>query len=50
MDRCTFVTTVLGQQVSLTAAQTFVRRLIELYGKPLDAPVGSLTARFPAAL
>jgi AraC family transcriptional regulator of adaptative response / DNA-3-methyladenine glycosylase II len=43
------VRTVLAQQVSLAAAHTFARRLVETYGKPLDAPVGSLTARFPTA-
>jgi AraC family transcriptional regulator of adaptative response / DNA-3-methyladenine glycosylase II len=43
------VTTVLAQQVSLRAAQTFAKRLVAAYGKPLDAPSGSLTARFPTA-
>ena len=43
------VRTVLAQQVSLTSAHTFARRLVEAYGKPLDAPVGSLTSRFPSA-
>jgi AraC family transcriptional regulator of adaptative response / DNA-3-methyladenine glycosylase II len=43
------VRTVLAQQVSLTSAHTFARRLVETYGKPLDAPVGSLTSRFPSA-
>jgi AraC family transcriptional regulator of adaptative response / DNA-3-methyladenine glycosylase II len=43
------VVTVLAQQVSLAAAQTFARRLVDAYGKPLDSPIGSLTARFPAA-
>jgi AraC family transcriptional regulator of adaptative response / DNA-3-methyladenine glycosylase II len=41
--------TVLAQQVSLAAAHTFARRLVEAYGKPLDAPSGTLTARFPTA-
>ena len=41
--------TVLAQQVSLSSAHTFARRLVEAYGKPLDAPVGSLTTRFPTA-
>ena len=43
------VVTVLAQQVSLAAARTFARRLVEMYGKPLDSPDGSLTARFPTA-
>jgi AraC family transcriptional regulator of adaptative response / DNA-3-methyladenine glycosylase II len=43
------VRTVLAQQVSVASAHTFARRLVETYGKPLDAPSGSLTARFPTA-
>jgi AraC family transcriptional regulator of adaptative response / DNA-3-methyladenine glycosylase II len=43
------VRTVLGQQVSVAAAHTFTRRLVEAYGKPLDAPSGTLTACFPTA-
>jgi AraC family transcriptional regulator, regulatory protein of adaptative response / DNA-3-methyladenine glycosylase II len=43
------VRTVLAQQVSLASAHTFARRLVDAYGKPLDAPVGSLTACFPTA-
>ena len=43
------VRTVLAQQVSLTAAHTFARRLVDAYGKPLDAPSGTLTACFPTA-
>jgi AraC family transcriptional regulator, regulatory protein of adaptative response / DNA-3-methyladenine glycosylase II len=43
------VRTVLAQQVSLASAHTFARRLVDTYGKPLDTPVGSLTARFPSA-
>jgi AraC family transcriptional regulator of adaptative response / DNA-3-methyladenine glycosylase II len=41
--------TILAQQVSLAAAHTFARRIVAAYGKPLDAPVGSLTARFPTS-
>ncbi len=41
--------TILAQQVSLRAAHTFAGRLVATYGKPLDAPVGTLTHRFPAA-
>jgi AraC family transcriptional regulator, regulatory protein of adaptative response / DNA-3-methyladenine glycosylase II len=43
------VVTVLAQQVSVAAAHTFARRLVDAYGKPLDAPSGSLTARFPTS-
>jgi AraC family transcriptional regulator of adaptative response / DNA-3-methyladenine glycosylase II len=43
------VRTVLGQQVSVKAAHTFGQRLVEAYGKPLDAPDGGLTTRFPTA-
>ncbi|MBV9870799.1 MAG: DNA-3-methyladenine glycosylase 2 family protein [Frankiaceae bacterium] len=41
--------TILAQQVSVAAARTFAHRLVEAYGKPLDAPIGTLTARFPSA-
>lgn len=43
------VRTVLAQQVSVASAHTFARRLVDAYGKPLDAPAGTLTARFPSA-
>jgi AraC family transcriptional regulator, regulatory protein of adaptative response / DNA-3-methyladenine glycosylase II len=43
------VRTVLGQQVSVKAAHTFGQRLVETYGKPLDAPDGGLTTRFPTS-
>ncbi|HVV77117.1 MAG TPA: Ada metal-binding domain-containing protein [Mycobacteriales bacterium] len=43
------VRTILAQQVSLRAANTFASRLVVAYGKPLDAPIGSLTHRFPDA-
>ncbi|HVS69382.1 MAG TPA: AlkA N-terminal domain-containing protein, partial [Mycobacteriales bacterium] len=43
------VRTILAQQVSLRAAHTFANRLLTAYGKPLDAPVGTLTHRFPTA-
>jgi AraC family transcriptional regulator of adaptative response / DNA-3-methyladenine glycosylase II len=43
------VRTILAQQVSLRAAHTFASRLVETYGKPLDAAVGTLTHRFPSA-
>jgi AraC family transcriptional regulator of adaptative response / DNA-3-methyladenine glycosylase II len=41
--------TILAQQVSLRAAHTFAQRIVTAYGKPLDAPSGSLTARFPTS-
>jgi AraC family transcriptional regulator of adaptative response / DNA-3-methyladenine glycosylase II len=43
------VVTVLAQQVSVAAAHTFARRLVLAYGKPLDAPTGALTSRFPTS-
>jgi AraC family transcriptional regulator of adaptative response / DNA-3-methyladenine glycosylase II len=33
----------------VASAGTFARRIIEAYGKPLDAPVGTLTSRFPTS-
>jgi AraC family transcriptional regulator, regulatory protein of adaptative response / DNA-3-methyladenine glycosylase II len=41
--------TVLAQQVSVASAHTFAGRIVAAYGKPLDAPSGTLTARFPTA-
>ncbi|HEY8339881.1 MAG TPA: AlkA N-terminal domain-containing protein [Egibacteraceae bacterium] len=43
---------VVGQQVSVAAARTIAARLVARYGKPLDAPDGTITHRFcdPAAL
>ncbi len=38
---------VLGQHVSVAAARTVAARLVQAYGKPLDAPVGSVTHEFP---
>ena len=43
------VITILAQQVSVAAAHTFARRLVDSYGKPLDARSGSLTRCFPTA-
>jgi AraC family transcriptional regulator of adaptative response / DNA-3-methyladenine glycosylase II len=43
------VRTIVAQQVSLRAAHTFAHRLVAAYGKPLDAPVGTLTHRFPTS-
>lgn len=41
--------TILAQQVSLRAANTFASRLTKAYGKPLDAHTATLTHRFPTA-
>ena len=43
------VRTVLGQQVSVAAAQTFAGRMVRTHGDPLPAPSGSLTHTFPTA-
>ena len=43
------VRAVLGQQVSVRAAQTFAARLVQRCGKPLTAPHGTLTHEFPTA-
>jgi AraC family transcriptional regulator, regulatory protein of adaptative response / DNA-3-methyladenine glycosylase II len=42
------VRAVLGQQVSLAAARTLARRLVQACGPPLAAPDGALTHVFPA--
>src|ERR1700712_3340262 len=39
---------VLGQQVSVKAARTHARRLVEAYGSPLQDANGALTHVFPA--
>jgi AraC family transcriptional regulator of adaptative response / DNA-3-methyladenine glycosylase II len=41
------VRAVLGQQVSLAAARTVARRLVEACGAPLATPDGALTHAFP---
>jgi AraC family transcriptional regulator, regulatory protein of adaptative response / DNA-3-methyladenine glycosylase II len=40
---------VLGQQISVLAARTVAGRLVAEHGKPLDAPVGTVTHAFPTA-
>ncbi len=40
---------VIGQQVSVAGARTISARLAHRIGKPLDAPSGSITHRFPDA-
>ncbi|BBY31095.1 DNA-3-methyladenine glycosylase 2 family protein [Mycolicibacterium sediminis] len=41
------VRVVLGQQVSVKAARTHARRLVEAYGSPIDDVEGGLTHVFP---
>ena len=43
------VRAVLGQQVSVAAAKRQAQQLAARFGKPLTAPVGSLTHLFPSA-
>ena len=40
---------IIGQQVSVAGARTIAARLAQRIGKPLDAPSGSITHRFPDA-
>jgi len=39
---------ILGQQVSVSGARTLAGRLARAHGRPLTAPVGSLTHEFPS--
>jgi AraC family transcriptional regulator of adaptative response / DNA-3-methyladenine glycosylase II len=41
------VRALVGQQVSVAGARTILGRLAARYGKPLDAPAGAVTHRFP---
>lgn len=43
------VRAVVGQQISVAAARTLAGRLVNAFGKPLDAPVGGVTHTFPTA-
>jgi len=43
------VRAVLGQQVSLAGAATLAGRLVQMYGEPLERPVGAVTHLFPSA-
>jgi AraC family transcriptional regulator of adaptative response / DNA-3-methyladenine glycosylase II len=43
------VRAVLGQQVSVAAARRVAGRLVIAHGKPLDAPLGTVTHAFPTA-
>jgi AraC family transcriptional regulator, regulatory protein of adaptative response / DNA-3-methyladenine glycosylase II len=40
---------VLGQQVTVAAARTLTRRLVERFGAPLETPFAELTRLFPSA-
>ncbi len=41
--------TILGQQVSVPAARTLARRLVERFGTPIDTPFRGVSAVFPGA-
>ena len=43
------VRVVLGQQVTVAAARTLVRRLVERFGTPVDTPFADLNRCFPTA-
>ncbi len=40
---------ILGQQVSVAAAQTLTRRLVERFGQPITTPFADLNRLFPSA-
>ncbi|MEW6704746.1 MAG: AlkA N-terminal domain-containing protein [Pseudomonadota bacterium] len=40
---------ILGQQVTVAAARTLVRRLVERFGTPVDTPFADITRSFPSA-
>jgi len=43
----TAVRTILGQQISVKAARTLARRLVERFGTPIDTPFSAVTSLFP---
>jgi AraC family transcriptional regulator of adaptative response / DNA-3-methyladenine glycosylase II len=45
----TAVRTILGQQVSVKAARTLARRLLERFGAPIDTPFAGVSMLFPSA-
>ena len=45
----TAVRTILGQQVSVRAARTLARRLVERFGEPIATPFAAVTTLFPDA-
>ncbi len=44
----TAVRVILGQQVTVAAARTLTRRLVEALGQPIDTPFADLTRLFPS--
>ena len=40
---------ILGQQVTVAAARTLTRRLVEAFGEPINTPFASITRLFPSA-
>ena len=42
------VRVILGQQVTVAAARTLARRLVEALGEPIDTPFADLTRLFPS--
>ena len=40
---------ILGQQVTVAAARTLTRRLVERFGAPIETPFADLTRLFPSA-
>ncbi len=45
----TAVRTIIGQQISVKAARTLARRLVERLGAPIDTPYAGVTSVFPDA-
>jgi AraC family transcriptional regulator of adaptative response / DNA-3-methyladenine glycosylase II len=45
----TAVRTIIGQQISVKAARTLARRLVERFGTPIDTPLAGVTSLFPGA-
>jgi AraC family transcriptional regulator of adaptative response / DNA-3-methyladenine glycosylase II len=45
----TAVRTIIGQQISVKAACTLARRLVERFGTPIDTPFPGVTSLFPGA-
>ncbi len=45
----TAVRVILGQQVTVAAARTLTRRLVERFGEPIDTPFAGLDRLFPTA-
>ncbi|WP_395701577.1 AlkA N-terminal domain-containing protein [Aquabacterium sp.] len=43
------VRVILGQQVTVAAARTLTRRLVERFGQPIETPFASLHRLFPSA-